>query len=488
MKRLLRSVIDVDGQFSQENLVLNFQKLLGAQVEWGRPDDTRVYNYVHQFFTQHLEVPSMVTLFDHFEGLKDVEVIERLKDFKAIQGYIRTNYTHLLKTILEEQNKIKAVALLKEAHEIIARGLEIDGEKKHGVRDGLIHFAQKANDLIVPDFNARIRGDIRLDGQAMIDEYEMAETNKDKVWGKLTGINDIDKNCRGAKKGELWVHAAYPGELKTTFAANWCYNLVTRYKTNVVYISLEMPYEQVRRQIYTVHTSNMLWHLQGIKALDYRKIRDGELSPEERKFYEEKVVADFANSPHYTKFEVVTPDKEWNMHDVRMELELLHKQFEVGFVVIDHGQWVEARKGKKNSNYVIELNSVVRDAKRLALHFNHREGIPVLLLWQINRDGKDDADKNDGIYKAKALTYANEVEKTADVITTTYLNDDHRKNGTTKFTNIKNRDNPLFNPFLARIDFGCRRIRNIEVGEKQNATMSAEENESILDSMDISQI
>jgi len=86
--------------------------------------------------------------------------------------------------------------------------LEIDGEKKHGVRDGLIHFAQKANDLIVPDFNARIRGDIRQDGQAMIDEYQMAETNKDKVWGKFTGINEIDKNCRGAKKGELWVHAA----------------------------------------------------------------------------------------------------------------------------------------------------------------------------------------------------------------------------------------------------------------------------------------
>lgn len=488
MKRLLRSVIDADGKLSQENLVLNFHKLQTARIEWGRDDDKKVYAFVRDYFTSHLEVPAIQTVFDYFERINDTEVVERIKDIRAATPYIRTNFTHLLVNILEEQNKIKAIALIKQAQEIIARGLEIDGERKQGVRDGLIHFAQQANDLIVPDFNARIRGDIRQDGQAMIDEYLLAKVNKDKVWGKFTGIEQIDKVCKGAKKGELWVHAAFPGELKTTFAANWCYNLATTYKTNVVYISLEMPYEQVRRNIYGIHTSHMRWAVQGHAPLDYRKIRDGELSPEEEEFYLKRVIPDFNGNADYCHFEVVTPDKEMTMSDIRMEVELLHKQMEVGFVVIDHGQWVEARKGKKSKDYVVELNSVVRDAKRFALHFNHREGIPVLLLFQINRQGKEDADKAEGVYKMKAINYANEVEKTADIITTTYLNDDHRKNGTTKFSNLKNRDNPIFEPFTAKVDFTCRRIRALDISEKQNSTMSAEDHESLLNGMSLSEV
>lgn len=480
MKRLLRSVIDINATISPENLVLNFQKLLGAQIEWTRPDDDRLYKFILGFFQGQLDLPSIATVQDYFTRLDDVEVVERIKVIEAAQWYIRTNFSHLLTTILEEQNKAKAIELLKQAHEIIARGLEVEGERKTGVRDGLMHFAQRANDLIVPDFNARIRGDIRDDGQAMIDEYILAEVNKDKVWGRFSGIEDIDKVCKGAKKGELWVHAAYPGELKTSLAANWCYNLMTHYRTNVVYISLEMPYEQVRRNIFTIHAANSKWIEQGYKPLDYRKIRDGELSPEEKAFYFEKVIPDFTNNPNYCHFEVVTPDKEMTMSDIRMEVELLHKQFEVGFVVIDHGQWVEARKTKKSKDYVIELNSVVRDAKRFALHFNHREGIPVLLLWQINRDGKSDADKNDGVYTAKALTYANEVEKTADVITTTYLNQQLRDAGATKFCNIKNRDNPIFPAFTAHVDFVSRRITGADKYSTSSNGLSIEDGTELL--------
>lgn len=485
MKRLLRSVIDVDGQISQENLVHNFEKLINARIEWGgRIDDDRIYKFLYGYFFQQLELPSIATVKDYFARIEDVETTQRLGVIEAAQWYIRTNFAHLLTSILEEQNKIKAVSLLKEAHEIITRGLEIEGERKNGVREGLMHFAQKANDLIIPDFNARTSGDIRLDGQAMKDEYLLAENNKDKVWGRFAGINEIDKVCKGAKKGELWVHAAYPGELKTTFASNWCYNLISHYRTNVVYISLEMPYEQVRRNIYTIHAANEKWRQAGFAELDYRKIRDGELSPEDKAFYFDRVIPDFQTNPNYCHFEVVTPDREVNMADIRMQIELLHKQFEVGFVVIDHGQWVEARKSKKSKDYTIELNSVVRDAKRFALQFNHREGIPVLLLFQINRLGKDDADKADGEYKMKAITYANEVEKTADVITTTYLNDKLRERGVTKVCNLKNRDNPLFKSFEAGINFTSRRMRGLDRTNIASQGMATEDQSALFQTMD----
>lgn len=483
MSGLLRNIIDYDGGISQENLASNFQRLSTSRLEWTRPDDKKIFEFVQQFFQNHLELPQKSTCIDYFERLKDVETVERLKDIEKAPAYIRTNYKYLLEQTLETQNQIKAVQLFKEGVEIASKGLIIEGEKKQGVRAAIAHFSSNANNLIVPDGNAKLRGSLRQDGQSVWDEYQTAKVSKDLVWGKFTGLNCIDKVCHGIKKGELWMHAAYAGELKTTFATNWAYNLVTRYRSNVYYVSLEMTYEHLRRLIYVIHSCNMKFKLMGYKPLDYRKVRDGELSAEEEAFFQ-IVIEDFCNNPEYGNFQVWRPDEDVSVDDIKLDAELAHKQNEIGLMVIDHGGLVEARKKKRNKDYVVELNSVIRDTKKLALNFNHGEAVPILLLFQINRQGKDEADKAEGKYRAKALAYANEAERSADVITTTYLNEEHRKNGTTLFCNLKNRDNPLVEPFEASVDFSARRLSNRDgIASSGGQGMSLEDNRTAIDSM-----
>ena len=781
-KRLLRSVIEFDSEVSPENLVRNFQLLRKAveanQLEWGRPEDIQIYKYTLGFFIQHFEMPSAQTVSDYFQGVNSIEAIERIKDIQIERPYARTNFVHLLRTLQEDQARIKAVALLKETHEILVKGVEDKRTKEvhKGLEEAILHFTRKSQEIRVVDTNVRIHGDVRKDGLVMKEEYEIAENDKSKVIGVLTGLNEVDENCKGVKKGELWIHAGYPGELKclagdatvydhrkgrlrtlkelfdskdlpivtaldregithhlvqakashliqngiraifdveltsgrsvgatsnhkffttsgwksldklapgswiavpavtvrgrptthadtlsifsaapdvvkaldgdlaweqiktiqlrgremtydlavpkhhsfvvndivthnTSLAINWCYNAITRFKKNVVYVSFEMPLEQIRRNIYTIHTTNARFAQQGFKSLDYRNIRDGLLTKEEKAFYYDYVIPDFLNNPTYTHFEVVTPDREWNMDDVRSQVELLHKEFDVGLVVLDHGQWVEARKSRRNKDYVIEINSVINDAKNLALHFDHNSGVPVLMLFQINRQGKELADKNDGAYKMSALTYANNCcakgtlistdkglvpiedikigtkvwshtgweevlskfdngirpivevktelscvkvtqdhrfrtlspnglewtpasnllgayalsatmipqkvisvkfvgdiqvydlevtgnheytaggllvhncEKTADVITTTYLNDALRAAGLTKITNLKNRDNPLFKPFEAHVNFVSRRILSAKRMGPQG--FSVESHDEYLNAMDV---
>ena len=487
MKRLLRSCIDFAGEISPEQLVQNFQKLTQSHIEWNRPDDARVFDFLTIYFQQRLEMPSRQTVDDYFDKTGDIEVVERLKDIAAAPWYVRTNFAHLVTSLLEDQNRIKATALLKEAHEIVNKGLVIqegrEKVRKQGVREGLIYFQSKAHELVQSEFTARTGGDIRLDGQQMWDAYQDAKVNKDKAWGRFTGLNNIDTVSHGIKKGELWVHAAFPGELKTTFALNWCYNLVTRYRANVLYYSLEMPYEQLRLQIYVLHSSHAKFRVQGFKPLDYRRVRDGELTPEEEAFYQ-TVINDFCNNPEYCQFEIRAPDRDMTMDDIKLDAELTHKQMEIGLIVIDHGQLMEARKGKKSKDYVVELNSIIRDTKKFCLHFNHGEKIPTLLLFQINRNGKEEAVKNQGRYKMSALAYANEVEKSADVITTTFLDEEHRKNGTTLFCNLKNRDNPIIEPFMAKVEFACRRIYNLDVYQGADGSgMSVEDHQAVLDAM-----
>lgn len=468
-KGILRSILDY-GDVKQPELVSNLQKLIPSRMEWNAPTDKKIYDFTVRYFHQRLEVPARQTIIDFFEAQKDQETIEKVKDLDGVTPYVRTNFSHLLSTTLEEQNKFGAIKLFKEGMEIVSKGLIIDKEKKQGLRDGITHVVQAVHRLLIQNSTSRIQGNIREDGEEVRAEYQTAKANKSLTWGKFCGINNIDKVVKGVKKGEMWLHAAYTGELKTTFALNWAYNLVTRYRSNVFYVTLEMPYEQIRQQIYVMHSSNgrfKAWaEMTGqdpekFAPLDYEKVKNGELSPDEEKFYD-MVINDFHKNPEYGSFEVWGPDSDVTIDDIRVQAEIAHNSNPIDLLVIDHGGLVEAKRHKRGKDYTIELNSVLRDSKKLALHFNHGEKVPVLLLFQINRDGKDYADKMEGRYKLRALSYANEAERSADIVTTTYLNDDFRQQGTPFFDCLKRRDGPMFTPFNCTIDWKTRRMGNLD--------------------------
>lgn len=727
MKGLLRSVIDYGG-ITQDNLIANFQKLTQSRIEWPHPADKRIYQFLRAYFNQRLELPSKQTIIDHFEAGKDQESVERVSDHETVAPYSRTNFTHLLHETLEEQNRVRAITVLKESQEIITKGLIVDDEKKQGLRDGVLHFARNTHRLLVYEHNSRVDGNICEDGQEVWDEYQDAKLNKGKVLGKFCGINGIDSIVKGIKKGEMWVHAAFVGELKclsgdslifdhktqrrrslkemfdcgdlptvtalaeegngtrlqlaeashlvqngerevfdltlisgrtlgatsnhrfltpsgwkelselasgdfvatpkvlaasgaatysadevklvgyligrdpdskripgeffglpenlisvllgalwstgdfrstgdhlrgetsahkadyvsvnrglcldiqslllrlgiqstvtrsvmqgdtepypvwitrvtnsgkqfgvdtgdiywdrvdsivtrglemtydlsvpgphtfvandiithnTTFSLNWAYSQVTRYKNNVFYVTLEMPYEQLRSMIYVMHSSNGKWKAQGYTHLDYDKVKSGDLTREEEEFYQ-KVIKDFNENESYGDFEVWGPDEDITIDEVQQKVELKHQEIPIHLLIIDHGGLLEPRRRKRNKDYTVELNSVLRDTKKLALHFNHGEKIPILVLFQINRDGKDFADKNEGRYKLRSLSYSNEAERSADVVSTTYLNDEYRKEGTVLFDCLKRRDGVPFQPFKASVNWATKRINNFE--------------------------
>ncbi len=338
MKRLLRSVIDFDGTVTPANLTTNFQHLVGAHLEWDRPDDKKLYEFVKSYFQQRLETPQVQTVVDYFSSLDDVETLERLKDVGACKTYTRTGFTHLVATIREERNLNKLVALCNETRDIATKGVVIQATKEtlKGLRAGIVHFTRQAHELITPEHNGQLRGNFRDDGKKVFEAYEQAEMNKALAWGKFCGINDIDKVVHGIRRGQLWLHAAFTGELKSTFALNWCYNLVTRYRTNVLYISLEMPYEQIRLMAYVMHSTHARFRLAGYPPLDYERTRDGQLAPVEKEFFK-LVIEDLCNNPEYGDFHCVSPDDDVTIKDIKLEAELYHQQSELGLLVIDHG-------------------------------------------------------------------------------------------------------------------------------------------------------
>jgi len=251
----------------------------------------------------------------------------------------------------------------------------------------------------------------------------------------------------------------------TSFALNWVYRAVFLLQYNVYYLSLEMSIEQLRRLIYVMHSNHPKFQGQGNPKITYRLIRDGEdeneipISEEQKEFYL-RVIDDVEENrgTAYGSLFIRSPDEDYTVSKMRADMELTHQKHPLHMAVVDHVALMKPETS--NRNFYTDLNSIVRDTKRLALSFNGGEMIPVLSLLQINRTGKAEADKAEGVYKMQALADSNEAERSSDVITTSYLNRELRDTNLVKFGCLKNRDNPHFRPFTAGVDWTTRYLFN----------------------------
>ena len=481
MRQLLRSVIDyTDASATSEALVANYKRLSTAKLEWVQPEDKKIYEVIQSFYQTAFEPPTIHTIKDYFIRSDDGETLARLDDLATANLFTYKNFEHQVKQAVDDQVRQKLLLISKDAGDIVSKGLIIgkgqDRKTLRGPKDAFEYFTSNAMPLLESDSSAQTQGDLRDDAATAFSDYQERKRNKILRLGKYTGINHIDSKFRGTKKGELHVHAAFTGELKSTFALNWAYNLVTRFRSNVLYVSMEMPYYQVKQIIYTIHSGNPKW---GRKPLSYEQIDNGELSEEDELFYQQ-VLEDFETNPEYCRFRLWQAAKP-KVSQIRAYAELLHQELDVGMIFLDHGGLVGT--SGKYREMLHALNEIIEDSKQMALHFNSGEGVPVCLLYQINRTGKSEADKAGGVYRISAIANANEVEKSADYITTTYLNDEFRSNMTTLFGCLKTRNCPPFDPFMATVDFECRRVYNYDETVSKGSNMSAEDADDILSAM-----
>jgi hypothetical protein len=86
---------------------------------------------------------------------------------------------------------------------------------------------------------------------------------------------------------------------------------------------------------------------------------------------------------------------------------------------------------------------VIRQAKQFAMRFAHGRGIAVLSPFQANRQGMEEASKNNGRYRLTALSTANEAERSSDVVYSIWLDDTLRQNLRARLYNLKARNSPL---------------------------------------------
>jgi intein/homing endonuclease len=292
----------------------------------------------------------------------------------------------------------------------------------------------------------------------------------------------------------------------STFMLNWAYNQAVIFQHNALIFSLEMPYGQCRRILYAIHSMHPKFREvrlgMGIQqepdadvGLPYTDIRDGKLhewNANAKAFYFDYVIPDFngvdvTGHPYlgcqYGKIhiEVADPDKDdFTMHDLRSMAEVIYSKDPFSMVFVDHCGLMSPRRHRSSTTE--NLNEVIRDLKKLALGFNRGMGMAVVGLFQISREGYKSALKakektGKAGYNLTHLSYANEAERSADVVTSTWIDDDLKAQSRVQFNNLKSRDQAPFLPFIARVEWPCRRLISCfdaPLSPEENARMGAE--------------
>lgn len=258
----------------------------------------------------------------------------------------------------------------------------------------------------------------------------------------------------------------------TTLALNYAYNNAYVFGKNIFYGIFEMTYRQLRRQLYVLHSSNGKfvadWHRADVKerrpnpylGLDYRKVRDGKLDALELERL--KIVAQDFKANCKGKIYVWRPPQQVGANEVRKKSEMFHNKYGCDGIILDNIG--NLKPAHRTNDFVTMINSVVTECRFLALNFARGNTVPVFGLFHMNRQGKLRADKADGRYDSAAISYANQLEKDADVITYTYLNDQLRKDGKFYLGCLKNRENPMFERMVGKIFWNSKRMRHIETG------------------------
>jgi len=487
---IFRSIIYIKTEegietISQKDCVKNFRAL---QQIIPYPPEEKAYkaiyyyilNYVKSCDTSELSVPSFEFVKRHFdseEGSASILVI--LDKIKGLQPYVGMDFRTILKEYNEQHQILELDRILNNAQKIASIGYEIKrGRKKSllkGIPDAVSYVARESRELRIEITHIKTEGQIinSVEAEEVKEKYLKAKRNPEDSVGIQTWLTEIDNSTGGLKAGELMVITAFTGHCKTTFALNMAYRALFG-GWNTAFITLEMTYEELRDKMYVLHSCNPilkeLWpeyaHLVG--KITFNNVRYGLLNEEEEEYFF-KVCSDFesmSENSSFGKFFIWQPEETvTTLSDIDLRCRQYQQDLQINgknldFCVIDYISLMGADESEKSRDSNQTVNNIVKNIKRFCLTFNNGAGIRVLSPHQANRTGYLEAKKKEGIYDLTCLSNHHEVERSADLVISSFKFDDDGDNNRLKYCCLKQRRNGFFKPFDACIDFESGFIYN----------------------------
>lgn len=472
---ILRSIIPHDGDNAKE-MLKNYAQLRQSIHFFEQAEDKNLFEFVADFVNQHSHLPQAKTLLEIFD--EKVELADRLRDIlnrekPSYQG----DFMLLVEKEVDKQRIAKIARAMADAQLIIRQGLEVKEGKKtkrlHGAVDASSYLSSILPEVRTPTFGITENAGALESGDDFVKQLEATRATQLELL-PTTGLDPIDKEITGLMKGKMYIMAGFTGQLKSQTSMNFAYHQAIDQGLNVVYFSLEMPKSQCLSMIYALHSCHLKFKdirlSLGIQktpnetmGLSFKKLqRPKSLSPEEIEFLKNYVLPDLKDGRdkgRYGEVNIIALEGALTVEDLKVKSEEIHQKTPLSAIYVDHASLMTPMQKGLNST-TEKINEVMRDLKRLAMSFNSMEGMPVMTLFQLNREGYKQAKKTDGGYDLTSLSYSNEAERSADLVLATWYDESQRARSVVKISTLKNREGGLIEPFEAEISWPAGRIKN----------------------------
>lgn len=498
LERAFRSIIDIarpqDGRptIDKEELLENFRAFQRSHVRYEQETFKKIYYRILDHFKRNVELPCYDRLHEFFTNEPGCETeLVTLQQILTEKPYIGGNYKEVLRDIKKVQDQEVLQDAMNEANEIAIKGKKIGKVMLKGTDDALTYIALKAKEIRSANLDFKTEAQV-LDSreiQQAKDRYDHRSENQLDTLGIYTGLYQIDNVLQGIKHTELVIVGAYTAQGKTTFSLNVLYRALYSGWDSALF-TLEMSLEEMQDMVYVLHTSNVeRWagtpYEKLVGLVEYNAVREGKLTTELRDFYF-AAMDDLETNEDYGRLYVVQPDKStFTVEDVNVKCleinsELQSKGRKLEFIVIDYLRLMGVEKSFRSAGEREDLNNIIKGIKRLLLTFNNGQGLRGLTPHQIKREGYVRALANGGMYLLSDLSDTSEIEKSADVVITLFMDDAMRKSGVFKICCLKARRNMLFDPFEAcgnlasKYIYSRAELRPADFTLSSNATLELE--------------
>lgn len=253
--------------------------------------------------------------------------------------------------------------------------------------------------------------------EALLRHAALAESGT-SVWGMTFGLPEIDNHLGGIHPGEIAVMAAGSGVGKSWFGGNAAWNEF-KCDRRVALVTLEndLPMTFDRLACLASRVDYERWQRGGANEGDILKVK---LNLE--------MLQDSEKPPI-----VMMPEP-----GQRTVQSMVRKAVVLGAdsLVIDQLSHIEHDPNLRSPKRNDQVASIMRDLK-VAVNEGHDQ-IPVLLLHQVNREGKKESSRT-GKYAMDHMSDSSEVEKSADFVFAAYQSDDDKAVEQAKLQMLKGR-------------------------------------------------
>jgi len=294
--------------------------------------------------------------------------------------------------------------------------------------------------------------------------YQRYQKRKNQpATGVLTGFEKIDESHGGIQPGDLAFVLGFTGQLKSMVALNVAYRAAISGK-HVALVPLEQSAVATMDSLAVLHCQHPKFG-ESLVSVTYDRLKRGTLSPSEEELLQQ-ALHDLQTNTEYGALLYKEPDRaDVTVGDIRRWAEGKARQVPLDLLVVDYLGLVNPSSGGLSMRESAIANLAIREAKQMAMSFNRGKGIGVLSPFQSNRDGFKDAEKNGGRYTLRALAWAPEAEKSADLVYTVYRDETMARQQTALLGNLKARDRPLvLDTWMVYANPAIRCIRDDDLG------------------------